>query len=80
MKKIWYKTEFVTEETEQTISIYEEEGSLVMEIINNAGNSLEVVHLNEAEAHFLARKLVGMSHDIFRNNKIERSPDDDMPV
>ena len=77
MEKIWYKTEFVTEETDQTISIYEEEGSLVMEI-NDEGES-KMVHLNEAEAHFLARKLVGMSHDIFRNNKIERSSDDDIP-
>lgn len=75
MEKVWYKTEFGTE-ADQTISIYEKGGSLIMEI--NDESKSKMVYLSEAETRFLARKLMETSKDIFKEN-ISASEDDNLP-
>lgn len=76
---MWHKTEFRTE-TNQTFSIYKDTDSwfLVMEVTDmNCKYKNVQLFLGKDEVHFLARKLVEMSNDIFPGKKIEKSPDCD---
>ena len=60
--KIWYKTELATE-ADQTVTMYVETGSLVMEITDINGKNEKVkLYLSRDEANFLALKLTEMAN------------------